>query len=479
MMTTFLLWALVLLLLIASVGGAKAPTLPRLRVSDNHRYLITDEPVPRPFFWLGDTAWMIRKLTPAEIDLYLSTREKQGFTVIQIAPASSGGATDNLDYAGRLPFIDNDAEKPVAVFWENIDTIVDKAQTHSLYVLIFPIWGQDLNSVVGGDPEKAQRFGRWLGQRYKDRTNVMWAVTGEYDSVNNFSLPISESQKQLVNALARGIYEGHGGTQLMSIHPGAARTSSLDFHNESWLSFNMLQSGHQDDSEAFGLQENHALIAHDYGLRPTKPVFDGEPMYEDTPNAVWIKQNADGPRAGAEVMRRKAYWAVFAGAFGHTYGYNDLWFFYVPTAGQTAPLPAYRAHWKEALHAPGAEQMQYLRKLMESRPFLTCIPDQSLIVGDPGTGLRHIQAIRGDNGGFAMLYIPIANQTVTVDTKTFSTTVLEAYWYDPRTGKAKLVRGYFRTGGTLEFTTPKKGPDWVLVLEEPKRYQVPGDPTIW
>ena len=38
----------------------------------------------KPFFWLGDTAWNLFQIPNREdAELYLATRAKQGFTVIQ------------------------------------------------------------------------------------------------------------------------------------------------------------------------------------------------------------------------------------------------------------------------------------------------------------------------------------------------------------------------------------------------------------
>ena len=102
----------------------------------------------------------------------------------------------------------------------------------------------------------------------------------------------------------------------MTLHPGVPRTSSQDFHGEAWLDLNMLQSGHVIDFEAYHQAEDYALITHDYALKPAKPVLDGEPIYEDTPDAIWVDRSVDRPRAGAAAVRRKAYWAVFAGACG-------------------------------------------------------------------------------------------------------------------------------------------------------------------
>jgi hypothetical protein len=70
--------------------------------------------------------------------------------------------------------------------------------------------------------------------------------------------------------------------------------------------------------------------------------------------------------------------------------------------------------WFEAIDQPGAGQMQYGRRLIESRPFLTRIPDDSIIVTDsrvptsvPGAGRYRFVATRDEAGTYAMVYAPI------------------------------------------------------------------------
>ena len=64
---------------------AKCLTLaatPRLKVSDNRRFLVTEK--GEPFFWLGDTAWeLFHRLTREEATRYLENRAKLGFNVVQ------------------------------------------------------------------------------------------------------------------------------------------------------------------------------------------------------------------------------------------------------------------------------------------------------------------------------------------------------------------------------------------------------------
>jgi hypothetical protein len=244
----------------------------------------------------------------------------------------------------------------------------------------------------------------------------------------------------------------------------------LDFHEQPWLSFNMIQSGHFIDSHAFSSPENYELVAADYARSPTKPVLDGEPIYEDTPDAVWKVRHVNRARAGADAIRRKAYWAVFAGAFGHTYGHNDVYPFFEPKSrGQVLTLetnpsgPGQRGNWRAALNAPGARQMVHLRNLMESRPFFSRIPDQSLISGDPGAGLEYAAAMRDVNGSYAMVYLPKARR-ITVGIGKLNGARFLGWWFNPRNGKA--TKGVcFDRSEQREFSPPNKG-DWVLVIDE-------------
>jgi Protein of unknown function (DUF4038) len=67
----------VLLLAIKAFGS-----VPRLKVTENHRYLQYEN--GKPFFYLGDTAWeLFHRLNREEATLYLTNRASKGFTVIQ------------------------------------------------------------------------------------------------------------------------------------------------------------------------------------------------------------------------------------------------------------------------------------------------------------------------------------------------------------------------------------------------------------
>src|SRR5688500_20223809 len=55
----------------------------KLAVSSNHRFLADEN--GNPFFWLGDTGWLLfLKLNREEAEKYLEDRKQKGYNVIQV-----------------------------------------------------------------------------------------------------------------------------------------------------------------------------------------------------------------------------------------------------------------------------------------------------------------------------------------------------------------------------------------------------------
>jgi hypothetical protein len=164
--------------------------------------------------------------------------------------------------------------------------------------------------------------------------------------------------------------------------------------------------------------------------------------------------------------RKAAYWALFAGAHGHTYGANGVFQFW--RGGDPGKFGA-RRPWQEALGLPGAGQMRHARRLIESRPVLERVPDQGLLVSDAGTGAAHVRATRANDGGFAFVYVP-SGEPVTVDLGKLAGKAVAASWYDPRTGEGHRI-GERPATGAAAFEAPSRGEghDWVLVLDDADR----------
>lgn len=446
------------LLLACTVAPAAAqPQTPPLRVSANGRYVEADG---KPFFWLGDTGWLLlSRLDRTDTERYLARRAAQGFNVIQVmilhrpdmANAMTGPALENGDIMkprmtpGRDP-----AKSGQYDYWDHLDWVIDRAAAHGLYLALVPAWGTfaEMRQLT---VDSAPVYGRFLAERYKDKPNIIWLNGGDTHA------DMATVTWQALGSTIKAIDPGH----LMTFHPFGRTDSSWTFHNASWLDFNMFQSGHQsyaqDSTPCARGEDNWKYIADDRARSPAKPSIDGEPSYENIPHGL---DAVPEPIWQAADVRRYAWWSVFAGAFGHTYGENSVMQFHVP--GQKA---AYWAHipWRAALDAAGAGQMRHLKDLMLSRPYLERVPDQALIV-DNGQRYDRVAATRGTRYAMAYSY---SGKPFRVQMGRIGGTRARAAWYDPRTGMTQPIATFPNRGQRL-FTppgTPAPGNDWTLLLD--------------
>jgi hypothetical protein len=462
----FLVWTA----LLASAGGGfieaqeqphKGPSADfrhgTLKVSDNKRFLVHSDGTP--FFYLGDTAWeLFHRLNRQEVKYYLEDRRKKGFTVIQAVVLAELDGLDTPNAYGDKPLIDNDPLKPNPEYFKHVDYIVEQAERRGIYIGMLPTWGDKVTKAWGKGPvvfnaQNAAAFGMFLGRRYTNKPNIIWILGGDR---------IADNHLDIWREMAIGLTRGDQGRHLMTYHPQGGHSSSQWFHNDVWLDFNMLQSGHS----SFNLP-NYDNVFADYRLEPVKPCLDGESRYEDHP-VNWKPTN--GWFDDFDV-RQAAYWAVFAGAFGHTYGCHDIWQMYAPSR---MPISSARNNWYDVLNLPGAWDMMHLRNLMLSRPFLDRVPDQSLIVEGQAEGMGHVQATRGND--YIFVYIPTGNP-VKIRLGTISGRQVKSWWFNPRTGSVTAFDTFPNTSA-WRFTPPQspaRGNDWVLVLDDDsKKFPPPG-----
>ncbi len=433
---------------------SSVPSLPRLFVSANHRFLITAD--GRPFFWLGDTAWnLFHRTRRDEAESYFADRQQKGFNVIQAVALAEQNGLNSPSANGQRPLHDNDPARPNEVYFAYVDDLIDLAAAHNLYIALLPTWGDKVTPNWGDGPliftpQSAYAYGKWIGARYAARSNLIWCLGGDRP------LYRGDADCSLVwRALAAGIREATGRQGLLTYHPDGGMTAAACVHAEAWSDVVMIQSGHW-------ARENPAWewIESLYNLQPPKPVLDGEPNYEDHPVAPWPTWNpANGYFRDYEV-RKQTYRSVFAGGCGVTYGHHAIWQFFGPRYEviNYADRP-----WYDALQRPGAAQMAHLKNLLLSRPYFSRIPDQSLILSENDPGAEHLCATRAHDGQYAFVYFPNPLQTAWIDLEKLSGPAIHAWWYDPRSAAVQRVGDF--TLHPEAFTSPADGPDWVLVLD--------------
>jgi hypothetical protein len=252
----------------------------------------------------------------------------------------------------------------------------------------------------------------------------------------------------------------------MTFHPRGRYSSSDWFHNESWLDFNMIQSGHKDYAQDTSSKEKHhygednwKFVNVDYNKKPIKPTLDGEPSYENIPHG--LHDSLEKRWTDADV-RRYAYWSVFAGAAGFTYGENAIMQFY--TKGNGGGSFGVNQNWKETITAPGAQQMHCLKKLILSKSYFDRVPAQELIIANEDR-YDKILATKGKNYAMAYTY---TGRNFKIDLSKLGFNVSKAGWYRTSNAESIVIEG-FRKTGVVEFNPPgepENGNDWVLILEK-------------
>ncbi|ACB76344.1 glycoside hydrolase family 140 protein [Opitutus terrae] len=458
---------------IAASAAVAQAAAPRLKVDPTtQRFLVYED--GRPFFYLADTAWeLFHRLKIDEAREYLDDRAVKGFTVIQAVALAELDGLHTPNAYGHLPLIDDDPTRPAEQpgpnndYWDHVDAIVDEAAQRGMFIGLLPTWGDKWNLAKWGKgpviftPENAEWYGEWIGRRYRDKP-VIWILGGDRPIEN-------DTHRQIIEAMVRGLRRGDGGAHLITFHPRGGDSSSRWFHGAGWLDFNMRQNGHEVNSLRY------VGTRADYDLSPTKPVIDGEPIYEDHPIEF------DAPKNGHSVAadcRRALYWDLFSGACGHTYGHHSVWQMAAP---EREPVNMPLLSWRAALQQPGAGQMQHARRLLESRPVLTRIPDDALIVSDepatavPGAGRYRMVGTRDRSGSWAAIYVPVG-RPFTVKTSLLTGERLNVWWFSPRTGAATAA-GQIARADTHRFVPPDPGEslDWVLVLDDASQdFPAPG-----
>lgn len=457
---------LLLLTTLTAVVHAQQKENWRLRISDNQRYLqYTDG---RPFFWLGDTGWLLpERLDRSEADYYLMKCRLAGYNVVQVqvmdgVPSYNIYGQPSLIDGWNFNGIDR---KGIYGYWDHLDYIIDLAQKNGIYIGMVCIWG---SMVKDGriDVEGAKSYGKFLAQRYKDKPNIIWMMGGDIQG---------DIHPEVWEALAttiKSIDKNH----LMTYHPRGRYTSARWWSKARWLDFHTFQSGHRKYGQRMGNadypipddteEDNWMYVDSTWTYSPMKPVLDSEPSYEDIPKGLHDPNEA---RWQDHDVRRYAYWSVFAGSCGHTYGHNAIMQMLKPGYPTSYGTSGAEKAWYQALEDPGFNQMKYLKALMLSLPYFDRIPDQSIISGRNGEKYLRLLATRGND--YLMVY-NYSTVPMSVDMTKISGAKKKVWWMDAASGQLTYI-GEFENKVTIFNRQKPRGvvSDGVLIaIDSSKNY---------
>jgi hypothetical protein len=410
-----------------------------ISISLNGRYFVTPEGLP--FFWLGDTAWpLFGQYSRQEAEKWIENRARQGFSIIQGVLGWGGGTgfetkLPGPNYAGHQPWLGS-PDQPNQDYFENVDYLLSTAEKLGVTLALLPTWGYYVVDTGIFNTENAYSYGYWLGERYKERPNLVWVSGGD-------RIPLGH--EEVYRSLAYGLRAGDHGAHLITYHPCGWRHSSQFFHEEEWLDFNMIETW----TEWVRVYE---AVRSDYGLVPVKPVVLGEPAYEDGPEYPL------GPITPL-IIRRQAWWTFMAGGY-FTYGHNQNW--------------RMEAGFLACLDSPGADQMYLFQKIVQSRPWWEMVPDQGFFAdGISGEGTLNT-AVRTMDSSCGMVYLS-SQCHVQLYLERILTRRVMVTWVNPHTGEER-DGGIYLTGnangkvfpegfGRTPFTVPGYWEDALLILD--------------
>lgn len=424
-----------------------------LRISKNGKYF---ENGGGPFFWLGDTAWLMTQvLNKEECGLYLRNRKEKGFNVIQIDLMHGFNEEKTEKDAGW----EKDVRNPK--YWEFCDEIIDMAEEMGLYLAILPAWGNMVTDKVL-DEEKIVRYGKFLGERYHGKKNIIWVVGG--DVRGDAAYPV-------FCALGKTLKECNP-TRLVTFHPFGRTSSDQWFAGEPWMDFHMFQSGHRRyDQISLGAWDDKGKGDNTYGednwkyvqqvrrQERTMPVLDAEPSYEGIPHGL---HDPKEPYWEDCDVRRYGYWSVFEGACGYTYGHNAIMQFYNDVTKPGAF--GVREHWMDALHQEGSGQMRHLKELMERVDFWNGKPAEELLLSGQKERYHRISVFAGEDFIYCYDYM---GDMFNLDLQKYQDgRRIAGYWFDPASGTFSYM-GDLTGKRNAAVRPPRKAAgqnDWVFAV---------------
>jgi len=461
---------LLAVLFVACALPLSAQTAYPLKASANSRYLVDQNNVP--FMIVGDSAWaMMPQLTPSQMATYFATRAAQGFNTVMVpityphtgtsGPTASGAAQDGTHpFTTGTTYATYDLSTPNSAYFAEVDAMINLAKTYGIMIMLNPMDNYTflVQSGSGGTMQingatKTFNYGAYLGNRYKNFTNVIWFPGNDFQDWNTNS-----TDNNLALQLMNGIKSADT-NHLMSVELN---------YNFSYSNQDTTLAPDLTLDMAYTYGDTYAEVVSAFNSSPTTPVFMGEANYEGEDDTGGLHAPAT-----AFVIRKQNYWTMNSGATGFLYG--------------AAHVYTFDASWATAINDPGAGQIKYLNALYTLYPWWRLVADtgNSIVTSGGGTcnGNSNLNINTSNcsktayltDGSLALVYSPGNNNppgtfTFTVNMAKFSQPVYAA-WYDPSNGTYARVSGTqpFTNSGSKTFTNPTTNSegtyDFMLVLQ--------------
>jgi hypothetical protein len=446
-----------------------------LRIAPGGRYLIDQRGTP--FLIKGESAWLaLVNLTAEEQERYLADRGAKGFNLVEVMLVNHDYTTGPnpappANRLGEQPFLHRgDFATPNDAYFDRAAAFVDRAAAHGIVVLIPPNylgfdggregWWAELTSPAN-TREVCAAFGRYLGNRFKEKKNLLWLAGGDYAPA-----PGSEGEARHLEIL-RGI-QAAGALQPWTGHWNLAHQGGISTDQAAFREAMALNGVYQYASP-------YRYAARAYDVAPPRPVYLLESTYEH-----------EHPARDTQPFRKAWWWTLLSGGTGAIWGNTFLWMAESARATyqvEYGEVDHAVSSWTAELDSPGTREMLHLQTLFDALPWQRLLPSGPssgwpgpLVTSGRGwRGLEHIAAAATPEGDLLVAYIPPTgrrSRRFGLDL-TRMRRIVRARWYDPTSGAWLPLERNPGPGDEARFETPGRNAaganDWVLVLESPDR----------
>lgn len=435
------------ILILCCATGAQ--TLP-IKASANGRYVV--DQTGTPLLIMADAPQaIIGQLSTVDMETYFHTRQSQGFNAawvnLMCNDTLTGQCRANAStYDGLTPFTTaGDFATPRETYFARVDSMLSIAAEHGITVFLNPVeligW---IGALRSNGNTKAYNFGAYLGDRYKDQTNLVWFHG------NDFQSWATGSDATLVTNVMDGI---------LSADTSHAHTILLNYRESDSLQDAANYASRVGFNAVYSYLPTYGQSATAYGRSGPVPALFAEAHYED--------ENVNGEMGTPRVLRLQEWWSMLAGCLaGHIYGHTDQWQMSID--------------WDVTLSTDGTTQFGYWRDFFAARQWYALVPDldNSVVTAGYGTAAYggddntsdsdYATTARAADGSRIVSYMP-TRRTISVDMTKMAGTAT-AQWFDPSAGTYATISGSpFANSGTQDFTPDGNNAagdgDWVLLLE--------------
>jgi hypothetical protein len=448
-----------------------APRFPLKKSTDN-RYLVTQDGIP--FLIVGDAGWYLSTQGRyADIDTYLANRAAKGFSaiILQLIDSTYSDRAPN-DIDGIAPFTTpGNFSTYNPTYFNKFDYVVDRAAAYGMVVVTFPLFlgyncGSDgfANQVIADTTAHLQSYGTFLGNRYRNKGNIIWVMAGDANPTCAAGLSAK------VNAFATALVTAdpnHLVTEHNSAVPGVGSEAVTPWlpNVPSWLTLNTTYGPSP-------LSFSQGLTA--WNRTPTRPFFHIEGYYENDPHVLTRQQ-----------LRSQSYWSMLTNTSGTFFGNCPV--YGLSSTRTLARCGGGTSDWHVAMNQAASVDMTRLKNLFTALEWQKLVPDftHTVVTAGYGNGTTTVTTSRASDGSFVASYLP-ALSGVTVNMTRITGPGVVARWYDPTNGAYTTVSGSpFPNTGVRIFTptgnNSSGASDWVLLLQSsasPTPTPTPGGDVI-